>query len=155
MACAPSKDPDQPGHLPSLIRVFAVRMQKAWVLSYPMSAQQRLIRLGWCLGWSKSSLGAQSFCWFCHATAHMVMVSFFLQQENYWHSPASFPGIILNNSTWLPFQCWIQSLFYLHIETVHVHKGNNSLHTDETLEASQIKSCPHISVKIRYIHFLK
>ena len=25
MACAPSEDSDQPGHLPSLIRVFAVR----------------------------------------------------------------------------------------------------------------------------------
>ena len=25
MACAPSKDSDQPGHPPSLIRVFAVR----------------------------------------------------------------------------------------------------------------------------------
>ena len=24
--CAPSKDSDQPGHLPSLIRVFAVRL---------------------------------------------------------------------------------------------------------------------------------
>ena len=33
---------DQPGHLPSLIRVFAVRMKKPWVLSYPLSAQQRL-----------------------------------------------------------------------------------------------------------------
>ena len=40
--CAPSEDSDQPGHLPSLIRVFAVRMKKAWVLSYPLSAQQRL-----------------------------------------------------------------------------------------------------------------
>ena len=29
--CALSKDSDQPGHSPSLIRVFAVRMQKAWV----------------------------------------------------------------------------------------------------------------------------
>ena len=28
MACAPSEDSDQPGHLPSLIRVFAVRMMK-------------------------------------------------------------------------------------------------------------------------------
>ena len=27
---------------PSLIRVFAVRMKKAWVLSYPQSAQRRL-----------------------------------------------------------------------------------------------------------------
>ena len=42
MACAPSEDSDQPGHLPSLIRVFAVRMKKAWVLSYPLSAQPRL-----------------------------------------------------------------------------------------------------------------
>ena len=42
MACAPSEDSDQPGHPPSLIRVFAVRMKKAWVLSYLLSAQRRL-----------------------------------------------------------------------------------------------------------------
>ena len=42
MACAPSEDSDQPGHPPSLIRVFAVRMKKAWVLTYPLSAQRRL-----------------------------------------------------------------------------------------------------------------
>ena len=41
-ACAPSEDSDQPGHPPSLIRVFAVRMLKTWVLSYPLSAQRRL-----------------------------------------------------------------------------------------------------------------
>ena len=40
--CAPSEDTDQPGHLPSLIRVFAVRMKKPQVLSYPLSAQRRL-----------------------------------------------------------------------------------------------------------------
>ena len=33
---------DQPGHLPSLFRGFVVRMKKAWVLSYPLSAQRRL-----------------------------------------------------------------------------------------------------------------
>ena len=42
MTCAPSKDSDQPGHPPSLIRVFAVRMKKHWVLSYPLSG---------CPGW--------------------------------------------------------------------------------------------------------
>ena len=36
-----SEDSDQPGHPPSLIRVFAVRVKKAWVLSYPLSAQRR------------------------------------------------------------------------------------------------------------------
>ena len=57
MACAPSEDSDQPGHPPSLIRVFADRMKKALVLSYPLSAQRRLIRLGG----SESSLGVLSF----------------------------------------------------------------------------------------------
>ena len=38
MACAPSEDSDQPGNPPSLIRVFAVFMKKARVLSYPLSA---------------------------------------------------------------------------------------------------------------------
>ena len=42
MAYAPSEDSEQPGHLPSLIRVFAVRMKKAWVLSYSLSTQRRL-----------------------------------------------------------------------------------------------------------------
>ena len=39
--CAPSEDSDQPGHPPSLIRVFAVCMKKSWVLSYPLSTQRR------------------------------------------------------------------------------------------------------------------
>ena len=38
MACAPSEDSDQPGYPPSLIRVFAVRMKKAWVFSYQLGA---------------------------------------------------------------------------------------------------------------------
>ena len=38
----PSEDLDQPGHPPSLVRVFAVRMEKPWVLIYPLSAQRRL-----------------------------------------------------------------------------------------------------------------
>ena len=37
MTCAPSEDSDPP----SLTRVFAVRMKKASVLSYPLSAQRR------------------------------------------------------------------------------------------------------------------
>ena len=37
-----SEDSDQPGHPSSLIRVFAVQMQKPWVLSYLLSTQRRL-----------------------------------------------------------------------------------------------------------------
>ena len=40
MACATSEDSDQPGHPPSLIRVFAVHMKKAWVLSYPWAHRE-------------------------------------------------------------------------------------------------------------------
>ena len=61
MACVPSEDSDQPGHPPSLIRVFAVRMKKPWVLIYPLNAQQRL--------WSDWT--HRSFCWFCHEVAHI------------------------------------------------------------------------------------
>ena len=44
-------------HMHPAIRVFTVRMKKAWVLSYPLSA-----------------LGAQSFCWFCHEVAHLLVI---------------------------------------------------------------------------------
>ena len=68
--CAPSKDSGQPGHQPSLIRVFAVRWMGSWGSSLSSCRQGWLIRLGGCLGWSESSLGAQSFCWFCLEAAH-------------------------------------------------------------------------------------
>ena len=81
MACAPSEDSDQsdqrkPGHWPSLIRVFAVRMKKAWVLSYPLSAQRRL-----CSDWAEAQADLSlrwahmPFCWFCHEAAQMVVRS--------------------------------------------------------------------------------
>ena len=57
--CAPSENSDQPGHPPSLIRVFAGRMKKALALSTERTAKT-LIRLGRCQGWSESSLDAQS-----------------------------------------------------------------------------------------------
>ena len=71
MSFASSEDSDQPGHPPSLIRVFAVRMKKGWIHSYPLSAQRRL-----CSDWADaqadlSSLGAQSLFWFCHVAAHI------------------------------------------------------------------------------------
>ena len=53
--------------------VIAVHMKKAWVLSCPLNTQRRLIRLGGCPGWSESSLGAQSLCWFCHVAAQIFI----------------------------------------------------------------------------------
>ena len=51
------------------IHRVAVHMKKHWVLSYPLSALWRLIRLGGCPGWSESSLCA-------HVTVRFVMRRF-------------------------------------------------------------------------------
>ena len=69
---APSEDSDQPGHPPSLIRVSAVHMKKAWFLRYLLSAQGRLwsdwadakadLSLHWAHG---------RYCWICPAAAHI------------------------------------------------------------------------------------
>ena len=70
--CAPSEDSDQPGHPLSLIRVFAVRMKKAWVLSYPLSARRRL----WS-GWADAQADL-SFRW-----AHNHFVGFVMSRLIY------------------------------------------------------------------------
>ena len=73
ITCVPSKDSEQPGHSPSLIRVFTVHMKKAWVLSYSLSAQLRLWS-DWADAQADLSLcwAHMSFCWFCYAVAQMV-----------------------------------------------------------------------------------
>ena len=84
MACAPSADSDQPGHPPSLIRVFAVRMKNAWALSYPLSGKRRLwsdwvdAQPDLSLRWTHMPL-----CWFCHEAAQ---ISFPLQPvfKSWW-----------------------------------------------------------------------
>ena len=70
-ACAPNKDSDQPRHPPSLIRVFAVRMKKAWVLSYPLSAQRSL-----CSDWVDAQADL-SLRW-----AHSHFVGFVMRRLN-------------------------------------------------------------------------
>ena len=72
--CAPSEDSDQPGHPPSLIRVFAVRMKKPGSLAthraHSADSDQtgRMPRLIWVFA------GALSFCWFCHVVAQLYFV---------------------------------------------------------------------------------
>ena len=72
IACAPSEDSDQTGHPPSLIRVFAVRMKKACVFSYPLNAQRRLWS-DWADAQADLSLrwAPMPFCWFCHEVGHI------------------------------------------------------------------------------------
>ena len=68
MACALSKDSDQPGHPPSLIRVFAVHMKKSgslalhWAHNNDWVDAQADLSLCWV---------HTPFCTFCHARAQM------------------------------------------------------------------------------------
>ena len=42
-----------------------------------MRTVKTLIRLGGCPSSSESSLGIQSFCWFCHEAAQICFVEYF------------------------------------------------------------------------------
>ena len=79
--CAPSEDSDQSGHSPSLIRVFAIRMKKAWVLSYPLSAQRRLWA-DWADAQADLSLrwAHMPLCWFCHEA------DLFQKADEFWRT---------------------------------------------------------------------
>ena len=86
---------------PAKIRVFAVRMKKAWVLSYPLSAQRRL----WS-GWADAQADL-SLCWahshfvgFCHFVAHM-------DQTDSWHERSAW---LQNNAS--QFLKWASSWDY-------------------------------------------
>ena len=79
MTYAPSEDSDQPEHPPSQIRVFAVRMNIPWALSYLLSTQLRPSS-DWALGGSAQyELGLRwvlrTLCLFCHAAAYIYIES--------------------------------------------------------------------------------
>ena len=88
--CAPNGDSDQPGHLPSLIRVFTVHMKKPWVLSYPLRAQQRLwsdwayAQADLSLRWAHNILlvlsWGSSFISLCRLTSCDKAISMFLKR---------------------------------------------------------------------------
>ena len=77
MICAPSEDSDQPGHPPSLIRVFAVRMKKAWVLSYPLSASEDSDRTGRMTRLICVFAERTSFCWIFLWAGSNVLIKVF------------------------------------------------------------------------------
>ena len=67
MTYAPSEDSDQPGHLPSLTRVFAVRFMGSWGPNVSSCGQRRLWS-DWADAKADLSLRREhmSFCSFCH-----------------------------------------------------------------------------------------
>ena len=105
--CVPSEDSDQPRHPSSLIRVFAVRMKKGWILSYPLNAQRRL-RSDWADAQADLSLR-----W-----AHSHSVGFVMRRLT--------SGFILAVSN--GFGCnieeirkWITKIFGVHAKSINTH----------------------------------
>ena len=106
MTCAPSEDSDQPGHLPSLIRVFAVRSMGSEGPKVSSGGQGRLwsdwadAQADLSLPWEHSS-----FCWFCCSAAQWKMLQFlkgiFKSQYKSQHR---------NKSTYLDRQLWANSV---------------------------------------------
>ena len=60
--CAPSEDSDQPGHLPSLIRVFLCAQWVAQDPSFLHTDSEDSDQI-----WAH----IMPFCWFCHVVAHI------------------------------------------------------------------------------------
>ena len=71
----PSEDSDQPGHPPSLIRVFAVCSKDSQGPGVSSCGQRRL-RSDWAEAQADPSLGwaHRSFCWFCHEAAKLIVI---------------------------------------------------------------------------------
>ena len=60
-----------------------------------------LIRLGGCPGWSKSSLGAQSFCWFSHEAAQFSLIKQCKLTMDYWTKNKTCNSFIFSLSQWI------------------------------------------------------
>ena len=100
--CAPREDSDQPGHLPNLIRVFAVCMKKAWVLSYLFNAQWRL----WS-DWADAQADL-SLHW-----AHTHFVGFVMRQLK---SKKTLSLSNTDNPIALQFKIWLYYLFMQYLK---------------------------------------
>ena len=69
-----------------------------------------LIRLGGCPGGSESSLGAQSFCWFCHEAAQLP-----LSRAVWWPPAVMFVIVFLDHTV---FFVWKNFFFFSYHKTL-------------------------------------
>ena len=127
-----------------------------------MRTVKTLIRLGGCPGWSESSLGAQSFCWFCHVMAHLVthtpfqppMVWYIFVRNHYpsqWYCKfpkyTDTPKICCNRS-----KIWTMCLYHRVISPNSADGMANSVALDQSSLIWVCTVCPGISVrKLRII----
>ena len=98
--CAASEDSDQPGHLPSLIRVFAVHSMGSYGPKVSSCGQQRL--------WSVWA-DAQPFCWLCHVADHFFVLLKDVRWLQFWFFNFRFL------SCWITLKQWQVFSYFFHI----------------------------------------
>ena len=86
LACAPSEDSDEPGHSPSLIRVFAVRFMGSLGTTFTSGGQRRL-RSDWADAQADLSLdwAHMPFCWFIHEVVHFIFRRDIMPTEKHYY----------------------------------------------------------------------
>ena len=94
-----------------------------------MQTAKTLTRLGRCPGWSESSLGAHSFCWFCHVAPHIFIIT----KTAYFKQCHNFGAIFVSP---LIFLHWEESYKFLHIFCVWEGTVNHTLPFTELGAAS-------------------
>ena len=127
MTCAPSKDSDQPGHPPSLIRVFAVGSVGSQVPKVSSCGQGRLLS-DWVDAQADLSLclAHRSFCWFCCAVAQIEVDGLIVCFPSYCHQKICLQKCAIDRTGLV---CYIssragkvlkQSLIVLHHQMSHL-----------------------------------
>ena len=78
VVCVTSKTSNQPAHMPSLIRVFASRMNILWLLSNWLHLEFLSLK-GVCTDSFESTHVKMPHCWKSHVSAHMSMTKAFFK----------------------------------------------------------------------------
>ena len=140
MTCAPSEDADQTA--PSLIRVFAVRLNKGWILSYLLSASEdssqpgRMHRLIWVF--------AEHTCHFVDFVMHRLNISFDQKKKKRKKDSFTWTLYLLSRlimtifAQYYMYQ-WLQCEITHAIDSRHISPPAQEEAEDVTLNHSNIK----------------
>ena len=146
MTYAPIEDSDQAGHLPSLIRVFSVRMRNIgpfttyWAHSEDWSD-------GGCPGWSESSLGARHFVGF--VVRQLISLTFSQPIEqvivSYFLTHRTSKSLSMTISDFFVSACLSYPRIKLLSQPSNHHSGQTFLHFQTWLNWMKIWTCFYTS----------
>ena len=81
--CAPSEDSDQPGQSAQSVQSFRCPHEETLSPELHLERKRRLWS-DWADALAESSLGAHSFCWFCHVAAQIIFWNIHRSHTSVW-----------------------------------------------------------------------